>query len=100
MVHYTVRDATEMVDPPFDKMMRPLATGTMHYSDYREVQGVLVPFEQTVTLPPPALTHAPVSERYFHRLVLEDARFDEVPRETLVPAPERGTPSGSKPEVT
>ena len=98
MVRYTVRDSLSMFSGASRTMMKTLAIGTIHYDDYRRVGGVLVPFVQTVTLAEPALTQYPVGDDYLHRLVVEDARFDSVSREVLVPAPDQPAPADRKPE--
>jgi hypothetical protein len=98
-VRYTVRDAVPRMSPLMQKLALPLVAGTMHYEDYREIDGVQVPFLQTVTLQPPELTRYPLSENYFHRLELEEARFDTVPREALLPDPALGEPGDRKPEI-
>lgn len=69
---YTLRDAYDW------------ATGTIHYDDYRIVQGVQVAFRQIVTLDPVDETEYPLDEHFFHQLVLEQARFDAVDREALI----------------
>ena len=98
MVHYTVRDLSALSAGPVGKaLMRTLATGTIHFDDYRRIEGVMIPFAQTVTLPEPALTQYPVAENFLHRLVIEEARFDSIPRETLLPDPHLVAPSDSKP---
>jgi hypothetical protein len=98
-VRYTVRDAVPRMSPLMQRLALPLVAGTMHYEDYREIDGVQVPFLQTVTLQPPELTRYPLSENYFHRLELEEARFDTVPREALLPDPALGEPRDRKPEI-
>jgi hypothetical protein len=98
-VRYTVRDAVPRMSPLMQKLALPLVAGTMHYEDYRDIDGIQVPFLQTVTLQPPELTRYPLSENYFHRLELEEARFDTVPRETLLPDPAKGDPGDRKPEI-
>lgn len=69
---YTLRDAYDW------------ATGTIFFDDYRTVQGVSVPFRQTVTLAGPTGVDLPVDENYFHQLRLSSARFDAVPASHLV----------------
>ena len=98
-VRYTVRDAVPRMSPLMRKLALPLVAGTMHYEDYREIDGVQVPFLQTITLQPPELTRYPLFENYFHRLELEEARFDTVPREALLPDPDLGEPADRKPEI-
>ncbi len=98
-VRYTVREAVPQMPPLMQKLALPLVAGTIHYEDYRDVEGIQVPFLQTVTLPPPELTRYPLSENYFHRLELEEARFDTVPREALLPDAALGDPGDRKPEI-
>jgi hypothetical protein len=94
---YTVREAASSMPPVQRKMFRPLVAGTIHFEDYRDIDGVQVPFVQTVTLPPPELTRYPLSEHFFHRLELERAAFDTVEREELLPDPALGEPGDWKP---
>ncbi len=98
-VRYTVREAVPRMSPLMQKLALPLVAGTMHYEDYRDIDGIQVPFLQTVTLQPPELTRYPLSENYFHRLDLEEVRFDTVPRESLLPDPALGEPGDRKPEI-
>jgi len=44
--------------------MKVFAAGTIHYRAYRRQDGVMVPFEQTVTLTPPESTVLPLEENY------------------------------------
>ena len=83
---YTVRDAFKG------------AVGTIHFDDYREVQGVMVPFLQTVTLASPESTLYPVKNNFFHQMRLESAGFDSFPPEKLIVYPDR-TPGDFKPGV-
>lgn len=98
MVRYTVRDGLASRSPAQARLFRSVMLGTMHFEDYRDVDGVMVPFVQTVVLTPPELTRYPLSEHFFHRLELDEARFDTVPREALLPDPARGEPGDRKPE--
>ena len=68
---YTLRDAFDW------------AAGTIHFEDFRNVGGIEIPFEQTVTLEPVADTEYPLSEHFFHRLVIEEAAFDRFDRDLL-----------------
>lgn len=83
---YTVRDAFKG------------AVGTIHFDDYREVQGVMVPFLQTVTLASPESTLYPVENNFFHQMRLESAGFDSFPPEKLIVYPNQ-TPGDFKPDV-
>ncbi|HSF15730.1 MAG TPA: hypothetical protein VLK65_09260 [Vicinamibacteria bacterium] len=94
---YTVREAVPRMPPSQQRLFRPLVAGTIHFEDYREIEGVQVPFTQTITLPPPELTRYPLSEHFFHRLTIEEAAFDTVSREDLLPDPSRGEPGDRKP---
>lgn len=56
------------------------ATGTMHFSDYRDVEGIQIPFDMTVTL-------GPEDESHIHRMQLESVEFDTVPKTVFFPDP-------------
>jgi hypothetical protein len=88
-VRYTLRDAVRLAPPEQRWLMPSLALGTIHYEDYREVDGVWLPFVQTVVLPPPELLPDPPREGFFHRLEIEEARFDRIPVAALHPDPGR-----------
>lgn len=96
MVRYTVRDGVGLAPPGQEGLYGAVGRGTMHYSDYREVDGVMLAFRQTVVLPPPELTPHDVERRYFHQLEIETAAFDTVGRAALIPEPERGAPGDRK----
>jgi hypothetical protein len=98
MVRYTLRDGVVWMPSVQARLFRSVMLGTMHYEDYREVDGVMLPFVQTVVLPPPELTRYPLSEHFFHRIDVDEARFDTVPRETLLPDTARGETGDRKPE--
>ncbi len=98
MVRYTLRDGVGFLPPAQSALFRSVMLGTMHYEDYREIQGVMVPYVQTVVLPPPELTRYPLGEYAFHRIELDAARFDTVPREALLPDSARGDGGDRKPE--
>jgi len=98
MVRYTLRDGVVWMPRVQARLFRSVMLGTMHYEDYRDVDGVMLPFVQTVVLPPPELTRYPLSEHFFHRIEVDEARFDSVPRETLLPDPARGETGDRKPE--
>jgi len=96
-VRYTVRDAVGFSGPVMRPLVRFLGAGTIHFEDYREVAGVLVPFVQTVTLAPPEKTPENLAESFFHRLELESAAFDVVDPAVLLPDPARPEPGDVKP---
>ena len=56
------------------------ATGTMHFSDYRDVENIQIPFEMTVTL-------GPEDESYIHGMQIESVEFDTVPKAVFFPDP-------------
>ena len=85
MVHYTVRDAVHLYEGFAAELMKPLAKGTIHFTDYRDVSGVKVAMAHTITLPPPLLTRYPLDQHYFHRLEIQEAAYDKVPILTLLP---------------
>jgi len=84
VVRYTVREAAALSRPWMRPLMRTFGAGTIHYQDYREASGVLIPFVQTVTLPPPGDSGAPTDGNWFHRLEVEGVEFDRVAPEALV----------------
>ena len=96
-VTYTVRDA--VARSPF--LMRPLmriaAVGTMHYDDYREIDGVLVPFSQVVTLGTAEATPESLEDSFFHRLILDSASFDSIDPQELQPIDGLPPPGDHKP---
>ena len=85
IVHYTVRDAFRFV------------TGSMYYGDYRDIQGVQVPFKQTVTMGGPDDAEFPLDEHYMHQIILQRFSFDAVPRAALLPDPQREPLGDRKP---
>jgi len=96
-VRYTLRDAVPMSTPLLRPVMKVFAAGTIHFRDYRRVDGVMVAFEQTVTLAPPEDTRLPLTRSFFHRLVVERARFDGFDPALLVVDPARPELGDAKP---
>jgi hypothetical protein len=96
-VRYTLRDAVSLAPPGQRWLMPSLALGTVHYDDYREVDGVQLAFVQTIVLAPPELLPAAADEGYFHRLEVETARFDAVAEASLRPDPARAEVGDRKP---
>lgn len=84
MCRYTLRDAFDW------------AAGTIFFDGYRTVQGVSIPFRQTVTLESPSEVERPVDENYFHQVVVDTARFDATTRADLV-VDSLGAPADAKP---
>ena len=72
MCQYTLREAG------------PVFTGTIHFGDYREVQGVFFPFQQTVILPAPEHTLYPLEEYFFHQTRVASVAFDEFEEDLLI----------------
>ncbi len=85
MARYTVRDAADLRNGFQKKLMQSLAMGTIHFEDYRKVEGVWLPYVHTITLQPPELTRFPLDKNYFHRLEIQDIQFDAVSPELLCP---------------
>ncbi len=77
MCLYTVRDLITW------------GTGTIHFEDYREVQGVRFPFKQTVVLPRPEATVYPLDENFFHRLTFEEVKYDVFDKQVLIIVPNK-----------
>lgn len=74
MVKYTIRE--NYMKMPGGLMM----WGTMHFSDYRDVQGVKIPFKQTV------FAFGPKKEKKnIHQLVIEKFEFDSFNEAELYP---------------
>lgn len=99
-VRYTVREAAARMSASQRRWLRPIILGTMHYEDYRSVDGVMMPFAQTVTLSPPELTREPLSSHHFHRLEVREVAFDSMPPEALVLDPRREEIGDRKPATT
>lgn len=72
MTHYTVRDAGAIF------------TGTIHFEDYRDVQGIQFPFRHTVILPAPENTLYPLDKYFFHQTRVESTAFDGFDRAALI----------------
>ena len=72
MCQYTLRDAA------------PAFTGTIHFEDYRDLNGVQFPFKQTVILPAPENTLYPLDEYFFHQSRVESVSFDAFDRAELI----------------
>ncbi len=77
MCLYTVRDLMNW------------ATGTIHFEGYREVQGVMFPFKQTVVLPRPEATVYPLDKIFFHRLIFEEVKYDAFDKQALIIDPSK-----------
>ena len=78
-LHYTVREGGSL-------------TGTIHFDDPREVDGVTLFFTQSVTF---EVHDDP--ESFLHRITIESARMGGVPRERLVVDPSWGRGGDFKP---
>lgn len=98
VVHYTVRDAMELSGAVMRPLVKVLGAGTMHYGDYRQIDGVQVAFRQTVTLEPPGKTRLPLDDNYFHRMVFTSAGFDSFDPAVLRVDPSRPEPGDTKPD--
>ncbi len=75
MCLYTVRESRNWV------------TGTIHFQDYRDVQGVKFPYRHTVVLPWPENTVYPIEENFFHKMTFESVQFDTFPKDLLIVDP-------------
>ena len=70
-LRYTVRDFARF------------AKGTMQFEDYRDVQGIMVPFKQTVVT-----NSEPDGDSVLHQLIFEEVKFGvEIPEEVFYPNP-------------
>ena len=75
--HYTVRDNYLKV-PGYKKFY-----GSIHFDDFREIDGVLIPFSQYVFLNKPKK-----DKKYIHKLTISDFAFDTFDVAELRPNPE------------
>jgi hypothetical protein len=53
VARYTVREAVDRSGFWMKPIMKAFAAGTIHFQDYRMIDGVQIPFRSVVTLPPP-----------------------------------------------
>ncbi|MCI0415008.1 hypothetical protein L0222_19720 [bacterium] len=84
-IHYTVREG------------RPDVDGTMHFDDFRRIDGVLVPFIQTVTVGDPLGNRNPFPpNQFFHRLIISSCSFHSTLDPALIPFQDRKTGNDSK----
>lgn len=95
---YTVREAAGFAEAALRPIYRFAGVGTIHFDDYRQVDGVLVAFSQAVTIGGPEQVTGPPEDSALHRLVLESVAFDAVPPEALAPLPGLPPPGDRKPE--
>ena len=98
--HYTVREAASFPSFPEDQraMVRAGSAGTVHYSNFREIEGVWFPFLHVVTMFGPEQAPNPPASGFVHALEVESVAFDTFPPEQLSPNPELPAPADSKPE--
>lgn len=80
-IQYTVRDAMRFLQ------------GTIHFDDFRLIEGVWVPFTQSVTL---SLQDDPVND-YLHLMTLRSMRFNEVDPSIFRVDPKLEAPGDRKP---
>lgn len=99
--HYTVRDVATMPGLPEEERatMRAGAAGTIHFSDFREIDGAFFPFRQVVTLfgPTEAGPDPGEGSSWVHIFSAEHAAFDAAPPALLLPDPALPEPADSKP---
>jgi hypothetical protein len=94
---YTVREAAGFAEAALRPLYRLAGVGTIHFDDYREVDGVLVAFSQAVTIGGPEQVRGPPEEAALHRLTVESVAFDVVAPEALAPLPGLPPPGDRKP---
>ena len=61
--------------------------GTIHFKDFRDIEGIKIPFQQTVFTKDPKTKE----EKYLHKLTVNDFRFDSFDKSLLYPNPNLGT---------
>jgi len=74
-----------------------MAVGTIHFSGYREVGGVVFPTRQIVTIGRAGQAPRDLDGAYFHRILVESAAFDTVDPSILTPDASLPTPADDKP---
>ncbi len=68
--------------------------GSIHFTDFRDIDGILVPFVQYIFVNSPRKSDS----RYVHRMTVSDFAFDEVPVATLRKDPSITYMGDAKPE--
>ena len=100
-VHYTVREVAGLPFIPEEQkpIVRAGAVGTIHFDDFRRVDGVLLPFRHVVTQFGPAQSGADPSEGegWVHVFEIERASFDARPVTDLLPDDGLPAPADRKP---
>ncbi len=97
MVHYTLRDAVKWADPPMKNVLKVMAVGTIHFRNYRQLQGIWVPFEHIITLGSPRNARRPIERNFYHRLTVQDVTYDSVSRDKIILDPSRKESGDKKP---
>ena len=62
----------------------------IHFAEYRDVQGVMVPFRMTITSEPKVATSIIGTDKYLHEMRLENVVFDTIASTALYPHIEVG----------
>jgi len=75
---YTLRD--NYLKPPGYKSFY----GTIHYSDFRNIEGIMIPHKQTIFLKKPKKKE----KKNLHQLIISDFRFDAFDIDELYPSKE------------
>ncbi len=92
---YTLRDAERFSPFAFRPLFRARGIGTIHFDDYREVQGVWLPATQVVAIG--RAEEARPTDRYVHRIRVGETVFDGFDPSGLTPDPSLPPPSDTKP---
>lgn len=82
---YTVRDMFSFME------------ATIHFSDFKNTQGVMVPFKHTTTMDRPEDVDYDMTEEYLHQITFTDFRFDTFDEAELL-ADKNRQPSAAKKE--
>jgi hypothetical protein len=96
-VVYTLREAEIFAPLTLRPLARAKGVGTMHYEDYREVGGVLLPWKQTVTFGRAEEAPERMDEEFAHRIVVESVSFDAIDAAHLTPDASLPDPGDDKP---
>jgi hypothetical protein len=70
---------------------------TIHFSDFKNIQGVMVPFKHTTTMDRPEDVNYDMTEEYLHQITFTDFRFDTFDKAELL-ADKNRQPSAAKKE--
>lgn len=95
--HFTLRDFPAYRPVEQRAALVASSVSTIHYEDFREIDGVAVPFVYTITRFGPEQAKTPLDQEFLHRFEADSARFDAFDRTLLIPDSSRSAPADAKP---